>query len=58
MLVLRAKYNEIIKLTDLKSGTIITVKLFIRDNGDAALAFDAPKKVIISREGNPKNERH
>lgn len=58
MLVLEPKRNEKIKLTDSVSGTVVTIKSFIRANGNIALGFDAPKTVKITRERNehPKTD--
>jgi sRNA-binding carbon storage regulator CsrA len=56
MLIIEPKRNQKIKLQDSVSGTEIVVKTFLRENGNIALAFDAPKTVRITREKIKKNE--
>jgi sRNA-binding carbon storage regulator CsrA len=57
MLVLEPKRNQKIILTDQISGAVITVKTYLRDGGNLALAFDAPQTVRIKMERNPENDK-
>ena len=49
-LVLEAKPDEAFVLFDCRSRITTRVKAFYRDNGNLALAFEAPEAVVISRE--------
>lgn len=49
-LVLEAKPDERFILFDTVSGLTTKLKVFYRNNGNMALAFEAPAKVRISRE--------
>lgn len=49
-LVLEAKPDERFVLYDVVSGLTTNIKLFYRENGNLAIAFEAPKQVRISRE--------
>jgi len=49
-LVLEAKLEECFMLYDSVSRIHSTIKIFYRDNGNLAIAFEAPKEVRISRE--------
>jgi sRNA-binding carbon storage regulator CsrA len=49
-LVLEAKVDERFMLYDCRSGLYTTIKVFYRNNGNLAIAFEAPKDVRISRE--------
>jgi sRNA-binding carbon storage regulator CsrA len=55
MLVLEPKRNQKIILHDTVSGAVITVKTYLRDSGNLALAFDAPQTVRIKMGRNPEN---
>jgi sRNA-binding carbon storage regulator CsrA len=57
MLVLEPKRNQKIILHDTVSGAVITVKTYLRDGGNLALAFDAPQTVRIKMERNPENDK-
>ena len=62
MLILEPKFNEKIILQDSDTGiNLATIKLYRRDRGGIALAFDAAKSIKISRkpimQGNVENER-
>ncbi len=50
MLVLQAKVDEKFVLFDTVSKLTTTIKVFYRDGGSLAIAFDAPRAVEISRE--------
>lgn len=53
MLVLSAKNQQKIILTDTVHGTEIIIKSFLRmPQGDWMLGFDAPKTIKITRERN------
>ena len=49
-LILEAKPDERFMLFDSVSGFHTTIKVFYRNNGNLAIAFEAPKAVRISRE--------
>ena len=49
-LVLESKPEERFMLFDSISGLCTTIKVFYRNNGNLAIAFEAPKEVRISRE--------
>ncbi len=49
-LVLEAKPDERFLLFDEVSGLSTTIKVFFRNNGNLAVAFEAPSQVRISRE--------
>ena len=49
-LVLEAKLDERFMLFDCVSGIYTRIKVFYRNNGNLAIAFEAPKEVVISRE--------
>ena len=49
-LTLEAKPDERFVLFDMRSRTTTKLKVFYRDNGNLAIAFEAPAKVRISRE--------
>ncbi|MCJ7777763.1 MAG: carbon storage regulator [Sedimentisphaerales bacterium] len=49
MLVLEAKPDEQFLLYDSVSRLSTTIKVFYRENGNLAIAFDAPATVRISR---------
>ena len=49
MLVLEAKPDEQFLLYDSVSRLSTTIKVFYRDSGSLAIAFDAPASVRISR---------
>lgn len=49
-LILESKPNERFVLFDEASGLTTTLKIFYRDNGNLAVAFEAPGQVRISRE--------
>ena len=49
-LILEAKLDERFMLFDSISGIRTTIKVFYRNNGNLAIAFEAPKEVRISRE--------
>ena len=49
MLVLEAKPDEQFLLYDGVSRLSTTIKVFYRENGNLAIAFDAPAMVRISR---------
>ena len=51
MLILEPKFNEKIILQDSDTGiNLATIKLYKRDRGGIALAFDAAKSIKISRK--------
>ena len=51
MLILEPKFNEKIILKDSDTGIdLATIKLYRRNRGGIALAFDAAKSVKISRK--------
>ena len=51
MLILEPKFNEKIILQDSKTGiNLATIKLYRRDRGGIALAFDAAQSIKISRK--------
>ena len=51
MLILETKFNEKIILQDSNTGiNLATIKLYRRDRGGIALAFDAAKSIKISRK--------
>lgn len=49
-LVLEAKPDERFMLYDSISRLHTTIKVFYRNNGNLAIAFEAPQEVSISRE--------
>ena len=49
-LVLEAKPDERFMLYDSVSRLSTTIKVFYRNNGNLAIAFEAPDQVMISRE--------
>jgi sRNA-binding carbon storage regulator CsrA len=49
-LVLEAKPDERFILSDSVSGLCTKIKVFYRNNGNLAIAFEAPKQVRIGRE--------
>jgi sRNA-binding carbon storage regulator CsrA len=49
-LILEAKPNERFILFDSISGLSTKIKVFYRENGNLALAFEAPSEIRISRE--------
>ena len=49
-LVLESKPDERFMLYDSVSELHTTIKVFYRNNGNLAIAFEAPKQVKISRE--------
>ncbi len=49
-LVLEAKPDEHFMLFDSVSGLNTTIKVFYRNNGNLAIAFEAPNQVRISRD--------
>ena len=62
MLILEPKLNEKIILQDSDTGiNLATIKLYRRDRGGIALAFDAAKSIKISRkpfmQGSVDDER-
>ena len=62
MLILEPKFNEKIILQDSDTGiNLATIKLYRRDRGGIALAFDAAKSIKISRkpiiQGSVEDER-
>ena len=62
MLILEPKFNEKIILQDSDTGiNLATIKLYRRDRGGIALAFDAAKSIKISRkpiiQGSVDDER-
>ena len=56
MLVLEPKVNQKIILKDSISGAVVNIKSFLRNNGNIALGFDAPRTVKITRERVEKND--
>ena len=51
MLILEPKFNEKILLQDSDTGiNLATIKLYRRDRGGIALAFDAAKSIKITRK--------
>jgi len=60
-LILEAKPEERFRLVDSVSGIVTTVKPFYRDNGNLAIAFEAPTEIRITREqgsvGHGKRKR-
>jgi len=56
-LVLEAKPDERFVLFDVVSGLSTKIKLFYRENGNLAIAFEAPRQVRISREQQRSVER-
>ena len=49
-LVLEAKLDERFMLFDCVSGIYTRIKVFYRNNGNLAIAFEAPNRVRIQRE--------
>lgn len=49
-LVLEAKPDERFMLFDTVSRLSTTIKVFYRDSGSLAIAFEAPKEIRVSRE--------